>query len=243
MAFLYEKDRFNGVIIPSQDFPEASSFLREIKVLLARFLEEGFNLVWLYLPMERADLVPPAVKEGFVYHHADEQGLQMVLTLVPGSFVPGYATHYVGVGGVLWDEAKGLLVIQERFHVHKHYKLPGGALEPGEHIADAAVREVKEETGIDSQFISMKAFRHWHNYRFGKSDLYFICRLKPLNYEITIDPREISRACWMSLEDFFKHPDTMSFNKKVVKAALENPGLKAKVIEDYGSPETHEIFI
>ncbi len=243
MALVYEKDRFNGALIQPQGLPDASEFAKEIKILSAKCVEEGMNLLWLYLPVYRADLVAPAVEAGFVYHHADAQGLQMVQSLVPGSFVPGYATHYVGAGGVLLDKKNRLLVIQERFHIHKHYKLPGGALDPGEHVVDAVIREVKEETGIDSEFISLNAFRHWHGYRYGKSDIYFICRLEPLSHEITIDPQEISEALWMPLEDFFNHSDTHSFNKRVVKAALETPGLRPEVIEGYGKPETHEIFL
>ncbi len=242
MVLKYERDHFTGIIISSRNLPEASVFTREIRALAPQFIEEGLSLVWLYLPLERADLVAPAVAEGFIYHHTDSQGLQMVFPLVPGSFIPGYATHYIGAGGVLLDAEDRILVIQERFHIHKHYKLPGGALNPGEHIAAAVVREVKEETGIESEFMGMCAFRHWHGYRFGKSDIYFICRLRPLSFEITMDPQEISEACWMPLEDFYSHPDTHIFNKRAVRAALEKPGFKPEIIEGYKSPESHEIF-
>jgi ADP-ribose pyrophosphatase YjhB (NUDIX family) len=35
------------------------------------------------------------------------------------------------------------------------WTIPGGAMEPGEFIADTAVREVKEETGIDVEIVSL----------------------------------------------------------------------------------------
>lgn len=35
------------------------------------------------------------------------------------------------------------------------WTLPGGGLEPGEHPADGAVREVKEETGYDVRLVSL----------------------------------------------------------------------------------------
>ena len=35
------------------------------------------------------------------------------------------------------------------------WTIPGGAMEPGEFIADTAVREVKEETGLDVEVVSL----------------------------------------------------------------------------------------
>jgi ADP-ribose pyrophosphatase YjhB (NUDIX family) len=46
-------------------------------------------------------------------------------------------------------------------------KIPGGAIDSGEDIADAAIREVFEETGVKTEFVTMLSFRHLHNFRFG----------------------------------------------------------------------------
>lgn len=35
------------------------------------------------------------------------------------------------------------------------WTIPGGAMDPGESIADTAVREVKEETGLDAEVVSL----------------------------------------------------------------------------------------
>src|SRR3979411_3377314 len=67
-----------------------------------------------------------------------------------------------------------------------YYKLPGGALQPGEHLVDAVLREVLEETGVSVKFESLVCFRHWHGYRYGKSDIYFVCRLSPLSADVTL---------------------------------------------------------
>ena len=45
-----------------------------------------------------------------------------------------------------------VLVVQERFRFSAHWKLPGGYVDPGEDIDEAAIREVKEETGIETEF-------------------------------------------------------------------------------------------
>ena len=198
----FEKDRFGGVVINGENLPSLEDFPSVLENTINVLKEDGIRLIWLYLPLERSDLVPGSTAAGFSYHHADEKGLQLTLPLVEGAFIPGYATHYIGAGGVLLDEENRILVIQEKYHTRKHYKLPGGALDPAEHISDAVVREVREETGIESEFISVHSFRHWHGYRYGKSDIYFVCRLKPLTHEITLDPSEIQKlsgCLWMTI--------------------------------------------
>ena len=71
------------------------------------------------------------------------------------------------------------------------YKLPGGALHQGEHLLDGVMREVYEETGVRAKFESLVCLRHWHGYRYGKSDIYFICRLSPLSEEINMQAEEM----------------------------------------------------
>lgn len=239
----YEVNLFQGALIETGQLPEnATDFAAILRNTMAGIQDKELQLAWLYLPLIRADLVPEAVSQGFIYHHAEEHGLQLVKKVSLGAFVPGYATHYTGVGGVLVDSENRILVIQERYHTKKHYKLPGGALDPGEHISQAAVREVFEETGIKSEFVSLNCFRHWHQYRHGKSDIYFVCRMRPLSTEITIDPTEISKARWMPVDEYLSDPDTHPFNRKIVETSLAKPGLTLDAIPDYGSPETHELM-
>lgn len=71
----------------------------------------------------------------------------------------------------------------------------------GEDIVNAVRREVLEETGIQTKFVSLICFRHMLNFRFGCSDIYFICHLKPLTQDINVEPREITDAQWMDVSE------------------------------------------
>lgn len=51
------------------------------------------------------------------------------------------------VGGCIYN-AQGEVLLQRRSDSGR-WGLPGGAIEPGESICDAAVREIREETGLE----------------------------------------------------------------------------------------------
>jgi 8-oxo-dGTP pyrophosphatase MutT (NUDIX family) len=241
-----EPNPFGGRVVHSEELPvDTERFLFLLSNSIRAWRNENVKVVWMRLNLEQAILVPAAVDNGFVYHHADAAGVQLTLTITPGSYIPPFATHYIGAGGVVVTENRELLVVSEAYRTKRHYKLPGGALHPGEHIADAAVREVREETGIETVFRSLICFRHWHGYRHGKSDIYFVCRLDPRSFDINRDPSEISECLWMPVDEYLNHDDVHAFNRSIVRAALhESPGeLAPSRIEGYGTRETHEFFM
>lgn len=53
------------------------------------------------------------------------------------------------------DGRPGELVFIERANEPKGYALPGGFVDEGEWVADAAVREAKEETGLDVEIVEL----------------------------------------------------------------------------------------
>jgi 8-oxo-dGTP pyrophosphatase MutT (NUDIX family) len=236
---------FGGIVVESADLPpDPAVFTDRLRFSITGWKDQRVKVVWLTVARPRAALIPAAVEAGFVFHHALEDSLQLTLALVPGSYVPPFASHYVGAGGVVLRENQ-LLVVSERYKIlpGRRLKLPGGALHAGEHIGDAVVREVKEETGIDSRFEAVVCLRHWHGYRHGKSDIYFVCRLTPLSFDIAHDPGEIAECLWMPVTEFLSDPDVHPFNKRIVRAAMKSPGISREIIEGYGTPATHELLM
>jgi 8-oxo-dGTP diphosphatase len=239
---------FRGVAIdPDSLASDPARFAAQLRASMKGWRAEGIRVVWLELPIRHAVLIPVAVEEGFVFHHADPGGVTMTCALDSEAVVPLHATHYIGAGGLVLNEARELLVIVEKAHRHNrpnYYKLPGGAMRPGEHLVDGVIREVREETGIETRFEALMGFRHWHGYRFGKSDIYFICRLAPLSYEITIQESEIAAGMWMPLDRYLADPHVGLFNKRMVEAGGKGSGLVPGWFEGYEvTHETHEIFV
>ena len=54
----------------------------------------------------------------------------------------------VGVGAIIIEEDRVLLVKRARPPLQAQWSIPGGALEVGELMREAAVREAREETGL-----------------------------------------------------------------------------------------------
>jgi 8-oxo-dGTP pyrophosphatase MutT (NUDIX family) len=237
---------FKGVIITPDALPEnPETFSGQLAHSLKTWTDEGYHLVWLEVPIHLSSHIPIGVGAGFTFHHAGEDNLMLTLQLVEGAFVPAYATHYIGAGGVVINDSNELLVVSEahRRSNTPSYKLPGGALHPGEHLADCVIREIREETGIETEFDALVCFRHWHGYRYGKSDIYFVCRLHPKSHDVTIQPEEIAECLWMPVEDYLESEFVHTFNRSIVQAALNSAGVVPTPIDGYTDPERHEVFM
>ncbi|XP_071944993.1 nucleoside diphosphate-linked moiety X motif 6-like [Antedon mediterranea] len=217
-AFEGKKDIFNGIIVNVQDqkCKSESGFSDRLQYSLQEWKEQGIRGVWLNIAIECSIYIAKAVKHGFVFHHAQKDYVMMIKWLPTNepNQLPGYTTHYVGVAGFVVNELNQVLLVKERFHKKAKWKLPGGMADPGEDLGVTAKREVFEETGIDSEFISLVSFRHQHGFRFGQSDLYFICEMKALSSEISVCKHEITDCIWMDVDEYVALPDISAANRQ-----------------------------
>ena len=238
---------FGGTVVDPQSISsDLGVFLKALDKATPIWKEKSINVVWLEVPSEAFPVLSLILERGFVFHHANQNYAMLTMTLVPNSFIPPYATHFIGVGGVVINEAEEILVVSEKYRSGGRgpsYKLPGGALIQGEHIQDAAVREILEETGIRTEFDSLVCFRHWHRYRYGKSDIYFVTRLRPLSANISMQAEEISECLWMPLKEYLRNETIHGFNKAIVEAAVNSDGIGPFSIEGYEPKEKYEFFM
>ncbi len=235
----YNVNRFESAEIESVGLDaEPDVFARRIDISVDRIRNQGLRMIWLEIPVGKSGLIAPAVEAGFRVHHARAEYVMLVMPLKEGVHVPDYATHYIGIGGVVVDAERRVLTVAERAYHQEgqppRYKLPGGALQAGEDLVEAVQREIREETGVETAFEALVCFRHWHGYRYGKSDIYFVSRLRPLSRDITIQDDEIAECHWMPVEDYLALEQVHAFNKRIVRAALEHAGLTVQEMEGYG---------
>ncbi|CAF4377266.1 unnamed protein product [Rotaria sp. Silwood2] len=208
-------DIFSGVTIDKKLLAKTSTqFERQLEQSLEAWRQEKRRGIWLSIPHDRTELISIAQKFGFVLHHAKPDYVMLTHWLDKNdpNQLPSYAMSTIGVGGLVVNKKREVLLIQERFSDDENYfKLPGGCLDMGESIENGVEREVFEETGIHAHFRGILAFTYEAQFRFGHGDVYFCC-LMSLNeneedQEINYDPREIAACKWMSLDEWANSPE------------------------------------
>ncbi|KAI5664589.1 hypothetical protein M9H77_23912 [Catharanthus roseus] len=220
-------DEYNGIVIDSGSLPlTANTFASALRSSLLNWKLKGKRGIWLKLFEEQSDLVPIAIQEGFSYHHA-EPGYVMLTYWIPDEpcLLPTSPSHQIGIAGFVINDDREILVVKEKCSCSCSgvWKLPTGYINKSEELFSGAIREVKEETGIETTFLEMVSFRHVHLVAFEKSDLLFVCMLKPLSLQIEIDENEIQDAKWMTLDELlgqqFYAEDEMS--RKVIEICMD----------------------
>lgn len=203
-------DDHQGVIVDMKEAMDAKVFATRLRASVSTWRQQGKRGVWIKLPIELVNLVEPTVMEGFKYHHAEPNYLMLVYWIPKiDSTIPPNASHRVRIGAIVLNDKRELLVVQEKSGKLRGkgvWKIPTGVVEEGEDIFKAAEREVKEETGIDTKFLEILAFRQQHKSFFEKSDLFFICMMHPLSFDIQKQELEIEAAQWMPFDEYAAQP-------------------------------------
>ncbi|MDZ7628333.1 MAG: NUDIX hydrolase [Parvularculaceae bacterium] len=61
----------------------------------------------------------------------------------------------IGVGAVVFRGGEVLVIKRGKAPFIGQWSIPGGGLQEGERLADAAIREVREETGVDIRLLGL----------------------------------------------------------------------------------------
>lgn len=104
---------------------------------------------------------------------------------------------------------------------------------------DAGIREIFEETHIETKFETMIAIRHAHGASFGCSDLYIVVALNPVSTEITKCDREIAKCEWMPIDEYLQHPNVHETNRSFLRTYLD---YKKKGIKIICREDVHQIL-
>eukprot|EP01084_Bolivina_argentea_P010321 19221_1 len=210
-VLFHSTDHFNGVRINADKLPlKKSIFKWKLEYSLEKWKKEEKRGIFLKIPIKLSSYLEIALLNGFIIHHARPSYI-MLTKWIPTNemnMIPDYCHTYIACGCFIVNKYKQVAVIQEIWnHGRKdHWKLPGGAIDRLENIFDAAMRETKEETGLDTEFKGILQFRHFYPFRFTNSgDIYYICLLKYNGIlddgnEFKIDENEIDEIKWMDVD-------------------------------------------
>ena len=100
-------------------------------------------------------------------------------------------------GCIVIDNGKVLLIQ----HLKWHWDIPKGHMEAGETEQETALREVKEETGVDVEVISDKRYTLEYTVENGnlKEVIYFIA--KKIGGEEKAQETEVSAIRWLAFDE------------------------------------------
>ncbi|HVJ49928.1 NUDIX hydrolase [Desulfitobacterium sp.] len=104
----------------------------------------------------------------------------------------------LGVGGIVWHEDKVLLVRRAQNPGKGNWTIPGGFVDQRERIAEAIVRELQEETGLETEPVSLIALRDRPG---NKHDLYMIFLLRYIGGELQPELEEVSDIGFFTIEE------------------------------------------
>ena len=105
--------------------------------------------------MVKAGYLETVMNKGFELHHCMKEYVMLTKWLpdpnIDPDMMPNFATHFIGVGGLVVNQRNEILVVSEKYSIERttrhFWKLPGGLVDPHERFSVAVEREVHEETG------------------------------------------------------------------------------------------------
>lgn len=131
----------------------------------------------------------------------------------------------ISAGGVIYRRQKGQIEIA-LIHVRKRWGLPKGHVEEGESVGEAAVREVREETGLEGRAAKkLGDITYWYRAKTTEGEpirifkrVYFYL-LRYLKGDVRNHDHEVDEARWFPIEEAIGNL-RFATEKKMVRRTL-----------------------
>lgn len=137
------------------------------------------------------------------------------------------------VGACIKNKNNEILMVKEnKASVNGLYNIPAGKLNTSESIFDAAIREVKEETGYDIKLDSVLCIQYLES----KNILKIIFNATIISGEKNYDKNEIMDVLWVSINklELMSDKELRSYksNINIIQSAKKNKKYPIEIIEN-----------
>jgi ADP-ribose pyrophosphatase YjhB (NUDIX family) len=134
--------------------------------------------------------------------------------------------------GALVVRDESLLVVRMTYGPSKgRYMLPGGQLDPGETLDTAAMREVREETGIDTRPLGIVGLRS--RYDGPNTDTYVLWLLEHVSGEPHSDGYENDDARFLPFAEIAERDDVVYLVKYLAARLRDGTFDVERLVTDY----------
>src|SRR5260370_41739067 len=137
----------------------------------------------------------------------------------------------VGVGGVLIEDHRVLLILRGTEPLKGQWSIPGGTLELGETLMEGAARELKEETGLEVSVLEMIELFERINFGWGADETWTTIeeRRRPRFHFVIVDylcerisgeavaGGDVTDVAWADEDDFEKFALTSTWTRVIRK--------------------------
>jgi 8-oxo-dGTP diphosphatase len=106
---------------------------------------------------------------------------------------------------MIQDKQTDKVLVQDRVKSWKGLSFPGGHIEDNESIVDSAVREVKEETGLDVYKLKSCGIIHWLNNKTFDRYLVFLFKTTDYSGKLIAECDE-GKNLWIAVDELINTP-------------------------------------
>ena len=125
-------------------------------------------------------------------------------------------------GCIVINEKKEILVLFRK--KHGHYELPGGKVELNETIEQAALRECKEETGVNLELIKYIGYEEFEIEEKKFRSHNFLAEIKENEKPSVTEPHIFESIMWLNTNEYMKYncaSNVRSLCNKINKGEIE----------------------